>query len=140
MAPSGSINCIVCGDTINPRTNASINFCSDCKKPYHTKCAGRKKDAPCDLCRAIEQRRQKKYNAIQQKRLSAELTLKLAASNTSPKAKEKGSHWLQRNTRSLLLPHLIQKTLAERQTVAPKCKRNCALTDQCIHALANGSG
>ena len=90
MAPRRSIKSIVCGDTINPRTNASINFCSDCKNPCHTKCAGRKKDAPCDLCRAIEQRRQKKYNAIQQKRLSAEPPLKLAASNTSPVSKGEG--------------------------------------------------
>ena len=90
MAPSESIKCIVCSNTINPRTNASINYCSDCKKPCHTKCAGRKKDAPCDLCRAVEQRRQKKYDAIQQKRLSAESTPKSAANNTFPESKGEG--------------------------------------------------
>ena len=109
MASSGSIKCIVCGDTINPRTNASINFCSVCKKPWHTECAGRRKDAPCDLCRAIEQRRQKKYDAIQQKRLSAEPTLKPVASNTSPESKGEGvlsaTEELSMSTRLTQLPH-----------------------------------
>ena len=90
MAPSGSVKCIVRGDTINSRTNASTNFCSDCKKPCHTKCAGKRKDAPCDLCRAIEQQRQKKYDVLQQKRLSAEPTLKPVASSTSPESKGEG--------------------------------------------------
>ena len=39
------------------------------------------------MCRAIEQRRQKKYDAIQQKRLSAEPTLKPVTSNTSAESK-----------------------------------------------------
>ena len=90
MVPSVNVKCIVCGDTINPRTNASTNFCSDCKKPCHTKCAGKRKDAPCDLWRAIEQRRQKKYDVLQQKRLSAEPTLKPVANSTSPESEGEG--------------------------------------------------
>ena len=96
----------VCGD--NPRTNASINFCSECKKPCHTKCAGRRNDAPWDLCCAIEQRRQKKYDAIQQKHLGAEPTLKPVASNTSLESNGEGvssaTEELSTSTRLTQLP------------------------------------
>ena len=91
MAPCIITKCIVCGDSIKPRTNVLTNFCSECQKPCHTKCAGKKKNAPCDLCRAAEQRRQKKYDAIQHKRQSAKLAPISPVNNTSPKAKEEGA-------------------------------------------------
>ena len=113
MAPSGSVKCIVCGDTINPRTNASTNFCSDCKKPCHTKCTGKRKDAPCDLCRAIEQWRQKKYDVLQQKCLSAEPTLPTDELSTSIRPTQ-----LPRSRLSVLTPSPMDPG-KRRQTLPP---------------------
>ena len=47
-----SLKCIVCGEPLPPGT---LNSCSDCKLPCHTKCANRRKNALCDRCRAAKQ-------------------------------------------------------------------------------------
>ena len=42
------LHCIVCSDIIHSRP---VNICPDCKKPCHTRCATKKANYSCDLCR-----------------------------------------------------------------------------------------
>ena len=42
------------------QTQGTFNYCPDCRLPCHTKCASKKKNAPCNLCRAAKQAKKEK--------------------------------------------------------------------------------
>ena len=72
--------CVVCGE---PQTQGTVNYCSDCKLPCHTKCASRKKNAPCDLCRAAKQAKKQKESSLNEsKRATATITTRSSAQRT----------------------------------------------------------
>lgn len=53
--PSANPKCVVCGDS----TTQPPNICTKCSQPCHSRCAGKKLNAPCDRCRkdkTVEQR------------------------------------------------------------------------------------
>ena len=43
--------CIVCGDKAARPLTAPLTRCPSCQRPCHSRCSGRRKDSPCDLCR-----------------------------------------------------------------------------------------
>ena len=44
--------CAVCGD----KSKTKLKLCSECRRPCHSKCSGKKKELPCDICRGEKQR------------------------------------------------------------------------------------
>ena len=50
LTRSMDTRCAVCGDF----STRSLGLCPNCHRPCHSKCSGRKKGAPCDLCRSEE--------------------------------------------------------------------------------------
>ena len=72
--------CVVCGE---PQTHGTVNYCSDCKLPCTTKCASRKKNAPCDLCRAAKQAKKQKVSSLNEsKRATATISTRSSAHRT----------------------------------------------------------
>ena len=63
-----SSKCVVC-DNICIRP---LNICPKCKKPCHSKCAGKKLNSLCDLCRNVRQQTQQNQllNASKQSKIS----------------------------------------------------------------------
>ena len=43
--------CIVCGYKAARPLTSPLTRCPSCRRPCHSKCSGRRKDSPCDLCR-----------------------------------------------------------------------------------------
>ena len=45
------VRCTLCGDKAARSLTAPLTRCPSCCRPCHSKCSGRRKDSPCDLCR-----------------------------------------------------------------------------------------
>ena len=44
--------CAVCGDV----SKTKLKLYPECRRPCHSKCSGKKKELPCDICRGEKQR------------------------------------------------------------------------------------